>query len=256
MRLILFEIFGIKIYSYGFMIAIGIIFATMLFISQAKKRGYDEDKLLNLTIFTVIAGAIGGKLLYILVELKSIIQEPKRLLDIGNGFVIYGSIILGALTIFLYCKKNKWNVLETLDLAVPSVALAQGFGRIGCFLAGCCYGAETNLPIGVTFPVGSLAEAGVKVLPTQLFSSAFDFVLALILFIFLKKKKNKGNVFALYVILYSIGRFIIEFFRNDDRGSVGLLSTSQFIAIFTLIFGIALIIIPKIKRRKVESEKN
>ena len=256
MRLILFEIFGIKIKSYGLMIAIGIIVAASLFINKGKKRGYDEDSLLNLIIFAVIGGILGGKGLFIITELKNIIKEPSILLNFGYGFVVYGAIGGGALAIYLYCRKKKWNILEVLDITVPGLAIAQGFGRIGCFLAGCCYGAETNLPIGVVFPQGSLAPSGIHVHPTQIYSSIFDFILGFFLLYYGKKKRVHGRVMGMYLIIYSIGRFLVEFLRNDPRGSVGLLSTSQFIAIFTLVLGIIIFNINKFVKGEKRSIEN
>ncbi|OOM11125.1 prolipoprotein diacylglyceryl transferase [Clostridium saccharobutylicum] len=241
MRIILFEIFGIQIKSYGLMIAIGIIVAATLLINKAKKRGFDEDSLLNLIILAVIGGVIGGKLLFIITEIKSIIKDPSILLNFGYGFVIYGAICGGALSIYLYCNHKKWNVIEILDMTVPVLAIAQGFGRIGCFLAGCCYGAETNLPIGVKFPTGALAPAGVLLHPTQIYSSIFDFALGIFLLYYSRKKRTNGKVIGLYLVIYSIGRFLVEFLRNDPRGNVGILSTSQFIAIFTLMLGIVIL---------------
>lgn len=238
MRIILFDIFGIQIKSYGLMIAIGIIIASSLFIHKGKKKGYDEDSLLNLIIFTVIGGVLGGKGLFIITELRDIIKDPSILLNFGYGFVIYGAIGGGALAMYLYCRKHDWNILEILDITVAGLAIAQGFGRIGCFLAGCCYGAETDLPIGVVFPEGGLAPAGIHLHPTQIYSSIFDFILGFFLLYYGRKKRENGRVLSMYLIIYSIGRFAVEFLRNDPRGNVGLLSTSQFIAIFTLILGV------------------
>ncbi len=246
MRITLFEIFGIKIRSYGLMIAIGIFVASALLINRAKKKGYDEDSVMNLIIFTVIGGILGGKMLFIITELKNILNNPSILKNFGYGFVVYGAIMGGAAVIYLYCRKKKWNPLDLLDLVIPGVAIAQGFGRIGCFLAGCCYGAETDSPLGVVFPEGSLAPSGVHLHPTQLYSSAFDFVLGLFLLYYAKKEKKPGKVVGLYMIIYSVGRFLVEFLRNDSRGSVGILSTSQFISIFTLLFGFFLFNIQKI----------
>ena len=238
MRIILFEIFGIQIKSYGLMIAIGIIVAATLFINKGKKKGFDEDSLLNLIIFAIIGGMLGGKGLFIITEFKNIIKDPSILLNFGYGFVIYGAIGGGTLAMYLYCKKKNWNIIEMLDMTVPVLAIAQGFGRIGCFLAGCCYGAETTLPIGVKFPKGSLAPAGIDLYPTQIYSSVFDFLLGFFLLYYSKKERKTGKVMGLYLIIYSIGRFLVEFLRNDERGSVGIFSTSQFIAIFTLVLGI------------------
>lgn len=249
MRLILFQIGDFKLYSYGLMIAIGILVASYIFIRGSKEKGYDEDKLFNLIIVAVISGILGGKLLFIIVEFKNIIENPSMLLDFGNGFVIYGAIILGVVGIYLYSRKNKWNIYELLDSAAPGVAIAQGFGRIGCFLAGCCYGSETTLPIGVVFPEESLAPSGVMLHPTQIYSSIFDFLLGFFLLWYTKKSKAEGRVVSIYVIVYSIGRFFIEFLRNDPRGNVMMLSTSQFIAIITLLIGIYIYNKDKIKER-------
>lgn len=238
MRIILFEIFGIQVKSYGLMIAIGIIVAATLFINKGKKKGFDEDSLLNLIIFAVIGGALGGKGLFIITELKDIIKDPSILTNFGYGFVVYGAIGGGALAMYLYCRRKKWNIIEMLDMTVPGLAIAQGFGRIGCFLAGCCYGEETTSLLGVEFPKNSLAPAGVHLHPTQIYSSVFDFLLGFLLLYYSKKERKNGKAMGLYLIIYSAGRFLVEFLRNDPRGNVGFLSTSQFIAIFTLVFGI------------------
>ena len=240
MRIILFEIFGIQIKSYGLMIAIGIIVAATLFINKGKKKGLDEDSLLNVIIFAILGGMLGGKGLFIITEFKNIINEPSILLNFGYGFVIYGAIGGGALAMYLYCRRKKWNIIEMIDITVPGLAIAQGFGRIGCFLAGCCYGAETTSPLGVVFPENSLAPSGIHIHPTQIYSSIFDFLLGFILLYYSKKQRKNGKVMGLYLIIYSIGRFIVEFLRDDSRGNVGVLSTSQFIAIFTLVLGIVI----------------
>ncbi|SHE41725.1 prolipoprotein diacylglyceryl transferase [Clostridium fallax] len=256
MKPILFEIFGFDVYGYGLMIAIGILSAVFLFTKRAKKRNYDEDKIFNMTIIAIIAGILGGKILYIITDFKYVIEDPSVVFrDFGLGFVIYGAIIAGVLSVYLYCRAQKWNALEVFDLVVPGLALAQGFGRIGCFFAGCCYGAETHSHIGIIFPKDSLAPSGVPLYPTQLMSSGFDFLLAIFLLWYDRKNNKSGRVFAMYLILYSIGRFFVEFLRNDPRGNVGVLSTSQFIAIITLILGLAIFNIHKIRGRMIKGEK-
>lgn len=248
MRPVLFNVFGVKVYGYGTMIALGICAALAILIRTVRKKGYNEDSILNMAIVTIILGILGGKVFYIISDLNNIIKNPSQLLDIGNGFVVYGAVIFGALSVIGFSKKYKWNPLELLDMVAPPVVFAQGIGRIGCFLAGCCYGRETTLPIGVKFKVGSLGPTDVFVHPTQLYSSAFDIILALLLLYYAKKERKDGRIFSLYVIIYSIGRFIVEFLRNDPRGNVGFLSTSQFIAIFTLIIGIIVFNLENIKK--------
>lgn len=256
MRAILFNIFGIKIYSYGLMIAIGILTAIILFTKKTKDKGYNEDKIFDMLMLTVISGIIGGKILFIITEWKYVISDPSIILkEFGYGFVIYGAIIGGSLAVIIYCKINKWNILEIGDLLIPCVAMAQGFGRIGCLLAGCCYGGETSSPLSIIFPQGGLAPAGIHLHPTQIYSSIFDFILAFLLLWYNRKRKGNGKTLGLYLIIYSIGRFFVEFLRNDPRGSVGSLSTSQFISIFILILGIIVFCISRIKERKVTGEK-
>ena len=134
-------------------------------------------------------------------------------------------------------------------MILPSVALAQGFGRIGCFLAGCCYGKETESVFSVIFQNSEYAPNHVALIPTQLYSGGLDFLHFLLLLLIARNKKEDGQVTACYLIFYSIGRFVIEFFRGDIiRGSVGILSTSQFISIFTGIAGIVLLILIRKKR--------
>ncbi len=229
----------VTIHGYGLMIAIGVICAMIVGIRRAKKREMDADIVINIGLIVVIAGFVGAKLLYCIVELPTFLKDPLLVLS-SSGFVVYGGIAAGILAAFLYCRKKNVSFLKYFDLIIPSVALAQGFGRIGCFLAGCCYGCETSLPIGIIFQNSNIAPNGIPLFPTQLLSSAGDFLIALVLILYARKTRNTGKVAGLYLILYSVGRFIIEFFRTDARGAVGLLSTSQFIAIFMLAGGVLL----------------
>lgn len=226
----LFSIGPLTIHGYGLMIAIGIFLCVLMGMKRAKNRSLNEESVLDIAMISVICGFIGSKILYVLVEFDSFLENPANVLG-SEGFVVYGGIIAGVLSAIVYCRRKDLVFLEYFDLLAPSLSLAQGFGRIGCFLAGCCYGKETDSVFGVVFPEGSFAPAGVKLIPTQLLSSAGDFLIMAILLIYSKKCKRDGNVGALYLLLYGIGRFLIEFLRFDDRGAVGILSTSQFISI-------------------------
>ncbi len=254
MRSILFSIGPLHVYGYGFMIAIGVICAFAIGCFLAKRSGLDDDALFSMGLVGIVGGIIGAKLLYYIVEFPSVLTDPSILLNFGEGFVVYGGLIAGFLSPLIYTKTKKLPFLPYLDCAVPGVAFAQGCGRIGCFLAGCCYGRETSAWYGVTFPADSLAPAGVALIPTQLISAAGDFVFALILFVLQRKLYHKygqgsGAVTAVYLMLYAVGRFVIEFLRNDPRGSVGMLSTSQFIAIFMFAAGAVLLGVSMKKRR-------
>ncbi len=248
------------IYGYGLMIAVGVIAAYFTAEYRAKKHGLDPDRVFGLVVCAVVGGMLGAKLLYFLTEFPAILKDPSLLLDISNGFVVYGGIIGGILCCLLYCRKKGMVFLKYFDLVMPSVALAQGFGRIGCFLAGCCYGKETESPLGIVFHESAYAPNGVKMIPTQLISSGLDFLHFAVLIWLARRVKADGQVAGCYLIFYSAGRFILEFFRGDlIRGSVGILSTSQFISIFTCLAGVVLVICrgrkQKLRERTVSEEK-
>lgn len=249
----LFSIGGFTVHGYGLMIAIGVLTALFVGEARAKKRGMNSDVLYVMTSLCVLFGFMCSKLLFCIVEFPAFVRDPLALLT-SNGFVVYGGILGGILTAYLYCRFKKLNFPAYFDLMLPSVALAQGFGRIGCFLAGCCYGRETKCPLGIAFTHSGFAPNGVKLIPTQLISSAGMFLIAGVLLFYARKKRRAGRVGALYLILYSIGRFFIEFLRNDYRGEVGFLSTSQFISVFLLAAGILLFVGRKKKKEQEQAE--
>ena len=232
----------ITLHMYGMMIAIGFASALFLSLSRAKKRGLNEDIVYGIFFCAIVGGIVGARLLFYIVELPEIIKEPSILWRFKEGYVVYGGIIGGVLCSMLYCKKKKEIFADYFDLVMPAVAMAQGFGRLGCFFAGCCYGRETDSFFGITFHNSFYAPNGVKLIPTQLMSSAGDFVIAGILLWYASQKPKRMCVGAMYMLLYGIGRFSIEFFRNDYRGSIGFLSTSQLISVFIVLIGAALYI--------------
>lgn len=239
----LFSIGPFTIHGYGLMIGLGIIAALLVTLKRCKRFGLSEDAVLDIAILAVPGGFIGAKLLYLIVEFGNIISGKFTISNLLTGFVVYGGIIGGVVTAMIYCRVKKIKFLKYFDLILPAVALAQGFGRVGCFLAGCCYGKETNSIFGIVFEHSEFAPNGVKLLPTQLISSAGNFIFAGILFAMARKNKKDGRVGSMYLILYGVGRFLIEFLRDDPRGSVGFLSTSQFISLFIVAAGIVLYVI-------------
>lgn len=233
----------VTIYGYGLMIAIGIISAYMTAEYRAKRKALKYELIFNLTIWCALGGILGAKLLYLITQINSIIADPRTLLDVSEGFVVYGGIIGGIFAGYLFCRKHKLNFLRYFDLVMPSIALAQGFGRIGCLFAGCCYGVKTTSPIGIIFHNSGYAPNGERLVPTQPISSALNFLNFIALLWISKRTKVSGQVAGFYLIFYSVGRFIIEFFRGDlERGTIGSLSTSQFISIFLFIIGLAIVI--------------
>ncbi len=232
---------------YGLMIAVGFLAALYLCIRRGKKRGFSEDIFWGIFVCAIIGGVVGSKLLYILIALPQIIKNPSILLDFRNGFVIYGGILGGLFASYVYLRIKKQKFLPYFDMVMPSVALAQGFGRLGCFFAGCCYGRETDGPFHIVFTHSDFAPNNVPLIPTQLMSSAGDFLISLTLVLFAAKNPKKGRVGSLYLILYGVGRFVVEFFRGDPRGSVGVLSTSQAISLVIVAAGVVLFfLLPKL----------
>lgn len=243
MKIELFKIGSLSVHGYGFMIGLGFIIALFMGEFRAKSKNMKDEAVIDLAIIAGVTGFIGAKLLYIIVSFKEFMVNPLAVIG-SEGFVVYGGIISGVLCCYLYCRVKKLKFMEYFDLVMPEIAVAQGFGRIGCFLAGCCYGRETTSAFGVVFPENSLAPAGVKLIPTQLISAAGDFLIAAVLIILadtaIKKRKTAGDIGCAYMLLYGVGRFFVEFLRNDYRGEIGFMSTSQFISVFIVIGSAAL----------------
>lgn len=250
----LLRIGNLTLYSYGLMMGLGIISAILLTEYRAKRKGLKADSIFYLAIWGVIGGFAGSKLLYFITELPRIIKDPSIILNFSEGFVVYGAIIGGIAGGAIYLRIAKLKFLPYFDLVMPSVALAQGIGRIGCFLAGCCYGKETDAWYGIVFPHSDIAPEGVKLIPTQLFSSILDFLHFIILIIIAGKTKKNGMVGACYLLFYGLGRFAIEMLRDDPRGNIGILSTSQFISLFWIIIGAVLLLWTKWKGSSVRQE--
>lgn len=237
----LFRIGPVTIYGYGLMVAIGILVCFYMADRRARKMGLDPDVIFNVGFISIIGGFITSKLFYIAMDLPNIIKNGlffKSL--ISNGFIVYGGLIGGVFTAVAYLRMKKIPFLPYFDLAAPSIIVAQGLGRLGCLLAGCCYGRATDSRFGMVFHNSGFAPNGVRLIPTQIISSIGDFVIMFILLWYARRKPKVGRVGALYIILYAVGRFLVEYLRNDFRGSVGPLSMSQFISLLMLVPGILL----------------
>lgn len=239
----LLQIGPFTVYGYGLMIAIGVLVAYSVGEYRAKKQGLSPDELFWITVSCLVGGILGAKLLFILVEIKAIIADPSILLDVTHGFVVYGGIIGGIGVGYLYCKIKKLEFLKYFDLVMPSIAIAQGFGRVGCMFAGCCYGRETDSWFHVIYHSSDFAPNGVALIPTQMIMAILNFAHFFILAFLIKKiVKHDGQIAGFYLVFYSIGRFFLEYLRNDPRGEVRMFSTSQFISLFILAAGVGTIL--------------
>jgi len=229
----LFHLGPLTIYSYGLMICLGFLAAVALSEFRARKLGLDAERIVTLAMLVLTSGFLGAKILYVVVNLQYFMHRPLEIFS-GSGFVVYGGIIAAFLAAILYCAKQKLDFYRYFDMAVPGIAVAQGIGRIGCFLAGCCFGVPTSSPWGIVFHHSLHAPNDIALVPTQLLSSAGNLAIAALLILYARQKHNPGKVGLLYLVLYSVGRFAIEFYRADLRGAIGPLSTSQLISLILL----------------------
>ncbi len=235
---VLIELGFFKVFTYGFFVASGFFTAIILASRQAKKEGVDPQKILDLCFYIILSALIGARLLYVVVEFDYFIKNPTEMIKFWKGgLVFYGGLILAVVVSILFLKKHQMPISKVGDIMAPSIAIGQVLGRWGCFFAGCCYGKPTDLPWAITFTDSkSLAPLNIGLHPTQVYLSLNALVIFFFLVWFRKRKQFDGQVFWLYGILYSIGRFLIEFLRGDDRGFFvpEILSTSQLIGVFTL----------------------
>ena len=236
---ILFKLGPITIYTYGAMVFLGVIAGYFVCKAGASKEGISTKVFSNIFFWAVIWGFIGARVVYILVEWEWFLSNPLSVILSRSGFVFYGGIISGILTLLTLAKKYKINLLRAADIGALGIPLGHALGRIGCFCYGCCYGKPTDSSWGILFPPESPAGlSGVKVIPTQLISALFLFLIFFLLLILKKYRGFDGQILLSYGICYGIFRFIIEFYRGDPRGEIFSLSTSQFAALVVIIISI------------------
>lgn len=239
MHPVLFEIGGITVYSYGFMIALGVIGGVAYMYYQGRKDvGLTFDQANTLFLLIFIAAFAGGKVFLLFENPSLYLGNPGKLLT-GRGFVFYGSFLFAVPTMLWFFRRHKLNTYKMLDVMAIVTCIVHMFGRIGCFMAGCCYGKPTTGPLSVTF-TNEVCQAPLHtpLVPTQLLEAGYIF-LVMILLLLIKSRFQKfyGQLFLLYLILYAIGRSVLEIFRGDvARGFIidGYLSHSQFIALIII----------------------
>ncbi|MEW6439451.1 MAG: prolipoprotein diacylglyceryl transferase [bacterium] len=244
MHPILIQFHGFSIHSYGVMLAIGFMVGISLAAREAVRTGVDPDKILNLTFWILLSSIVGSRLFHCIVFYPQYLKDPLRIFKLWEGgLVFYGGFLAAVLTSAVYVRMHKLNFWEVGDLLLPSVILGLVFGRIGCLLAGCCYGkvCPLDFELGITFrnPLG-LGILNEPLYPTQILSAINALVIFTIVWLYRKKKRFHGEVMAICLILYPITRFLIELLRDDPRGFLtvaGLaLSESQVVSLAALLF--------------------
>lgn len=256
---VLFEVGSFSVYGYGLMIALGVVAGVAYMAVEGKRVAmltFDQANALFLLIF--FAAVIGGKAFLFLEDPRGYLDNPSRILR-GAGFVFYGSFIFAVPTMLWFFSRYRLDTMKMLDVMAITTCLVHIFGRIGCFLAGCCHGEPTENFLAVTFTDSRcLADPkGVPLHPTQLYEAGFITVVLLGLLWLRKRKTFDGQMFICYLMLYAVGRFIIEYYRGDvERGLLfdGLMSHSQLIAV--VIFTVAAIAYLYFSRRGGELKES
>jgi len=250
---------GIPVFGYGMMMFIGFSSATWLASRRVRKIGQPPEAIWDMMMWALIPGLIVARLTYLLQNWNQVFagKQGGQLLVAAlalwdGGIVFYGGVMGGIIGIVIFCRKRNVSPVAMLDVIVPSLFVGEGFGRIGCFLYGCCFGRACTLPWAVRFPPDSLtfeklvergtiqpdAAATIPLHPTQLYSSVAAFVLAGILAWYFRRRPFDGAVLALAWILYPINRYVLETLRDDEPGRLGIdLTFSQQVSIALVISG-------------------
>lgn len=256
------HIFGFDVPMYSVLAAAGAVFLTVFCVLQCRfprkaPPAIQTYDIFYMLLYAIIGAIIGAKLLYLITSVNvywipqlDFAENLKYWLALiaGGGLVFYGGLIGALLGALRYVLHFRAPVSAMLDLGFVGVPLFHAFGRVGCFMAGCCYGVEYHGVFAVTFPESNIggAPSGEELLPVQLIEAALNIVLWAVLFIIYRRTSRRWLTSGLYLTCYGVMRFILEFFRGDlIRGSVFFLSWSQFISIFAVAAGVLLLIDPK-----------
>jgi phosphatidylglycerol---prolipoprotein diacylglyceryl transferase len=246
MHPILLHFSSFTLYTYGFFLAMG--FLAAIWFSKRNARFYDlkPDDISDLFFVILVCGILGARLLYVFINFEEFQSNLWDIFKIWNGgLVFFGGFIAAVAGSVVMLNIKKLPFLKTADTLSPGVALGHAVGRLGCFFAGCCYGRECTLPFAVQFShPDSLAPLNVYLHPTQIYMAVANLLVFFLLIWIQRHKRFHGMVFLSYVILYSVFRFIIEFFRGDFRGDFffGFLSISQGIGIMAVIIAVILMV--------------
>jgi phosphatidylglycerol:prolipoprotein diacylglycerol transferase len=247
----LFHLGNFSIPTYGVLVATGVLVGLWISVRNAQKQGIKAENAWDFGIALVLAGILGSKILYVILDWRSghvygqNLREIFSLDTLQAGGVFSGGLVAAFIVAWWFLRRHRMPALATCDAFAPGLAMGHAIGRLGCFAAGCCYGKATDHFWGVTFTNPLAAQLvgtplGHALEPTQLFESAAELSIFFLLTWMFKRKKFNGQVFGAYLFLYGIARFFLEFIRGDPgRGSVfgGVLSGTQLIAIGLVLAG-------------------
>jgi phosphatidylglycerol:prolipoprotein diacylglycerol transferase len=241
--------------TYGTLVALGFLAALWVTVRLGRRAGLASEPITNLAIYCALAGLAGAKLFMILFDWQYYWPHPERLFSMNTlqaAGVYQGGLLLAVVTAIFYMRRNRLPLLETCDVFAPGVAAGHAIGRLGCFAAGCCWGLECNLPWAIEFhnpEANNLTGVplGVRLHPTQLYESIAEALIFWFLYRRIHKPHATGEIIGLYLTLYSIARFLVEFVRFHEQALIFGLSLTQWISLGTLLAGIWLLL----RRRKL-----
>jgi phosphatidylglycerol:prolipoprotein diacylglycerol transferase len=249
MHPILFSLGPFTIYTYGVLLAAAYLIGLQFAMVRARSRHLDSARVLDLGVWIIISALIGAKLMLLVVDFDYFRGNPRELLSLArSGGVFYGGLILAVAVSIWYIRRNGMPLWTTCDMFAPGIALGHVVGRLGCLMAGCCYGKPTDLPWGITFTdPAATANVGTPLNeplhPTQLYEAGAELlILGVLLATERRGRTFPGRTFWAYLLLYAISRFVIEFYRGDPRGMVFGLSTSQFVSLLIGPLSIAMLL--------------
>ncbi|MCX8038516.1 MAG: prolipoprotein diacylglyceryl transferase [Candidatus Sumerlaeia bacterium] len=276
MHPVLFHIGSFNIACYGPLIALGVLIGVYLMVRRGKSVGIAPEFILDLTFYCVILGFVGSRVFFILGDLRGFAQTPWAYIFSRQGYVFFGGLLSALLFAIWFVRHRRVEPWQIGDVAAPSIALAHMFGRLGCFCSGCCYGrvcAPGHEHWGISFPLyldpqtgqpsqmfnfaywdhltrypdrlGPGATASLPVIPVQLYEAAANLLIFAVLMWLWRRRRFRGQVFAVYLMIYGAVRFALEFFRGDYGDTVfyGLLQRgqmSQTLCVLAIIAGAAI----------------
>jgi phosphatidylglycerol---prolipoprotein diacylglyceryl transferase len=240
---VLLKIGIFRIYSYGLLVALGFIFGTKILLIQAKRGSVSSDTIYDLVLWILISSIIGARIMYVIFSLKEYLHHPLGIFILWRGgLVFYGGLIGAAIATIIFCRVRRIDLRIIGDWLGAALPLGHMFGRIGCFLAGCCYGLPAKVPWAVTFRnPNCLAPEGIPLHPTQLYSALEQLFIFALVWKLKDRPHTRGGMFILYLLFSSAFRFTDEFFRGDKipRVFYGITAT-QLIAVCIFLTGVAL----------------
>lgn len=249
---IIFRIGDFFLPTYGLLITLAFLTALWVAGRLSRRAGLDTDAVLNLGIYVAIAGMVGAKLLMILMDSDYYWRNPGELFSFATlraGGIFYGGLILALITAFFYMRRSKLPGLATADVFAPAIALGHAIGRLGCFAAGCCWGAPSYLPWAVKFTNPDAHQMfgvplDIPLHPTQLYESAAEAVIFAILYRRFRRPHRPGAIIGLYLVLYPAARLLVEFVRAHDEFNphFGPLVLEQWIAVGLMGLGVFLLL--------------